>query len=152
MHGFYVKKNYQNNNLTFGYFYQSNNWYLSINQLMKILYNPKSPSTYWNHLVIKYKLKNINITSYIKIIKFISKDNKEHKSKVISINNSIKLLRIFNDNQSIELIKFIKSNYNNLKLEEANFKLSIIISLYKNNNYSLNSIINKIIEIYNKPY
>ena len=149
MRGFYMEKKYNNHKITFGYIYKQNNWYISINQLIRILYNPKSSATYWNHLVIKYKTNNININSYIKIVKFISKDNKEHKSKVISINNCIKLLIIFNDRESKELIKLLKNNYNNLKLEESNFKLLEIISIYKNNNDSLDTIINKITHIYN---
>ena len=133
MPGFYLfRENYNNKPITLIYYTKTKTWYLIRNEIIDIIYNPKLPSSYWCHLKNKYLKKNINIDKLTKNIKIKSKDNKKHLQKVISINNLIKLLDIFEIKSKENLINYInKLTKTQLYLMDLEIETKKIINKYK---------------------
>lgn len=144
MPGFYLfKDKYDDRDLTFIYHYRTKTWYLIRNQIIDIIFNPKLPSSYWCHLRNKYLNKNINIDKLIKTFKFKAKDNKIHSQKVISLDDLIVLINIFDINDEEKLIsyinKIIEEQFYLVKLELQTKK---IINKYISFGFNKEEIIN----------
>ena len=143
MPDFYIyRKKYNNKTITIIYHNQAKICYLTRNELIKIIFNPKSPASYWGHLRNKYLKQNINIDKYTKTVKIISKDNKKHYNKIISISNALKLINILTDKSKIDKSNYLKDINKSLTILENEITLKWIIERYLKLGYTPKEALN----------